>query len=361
MKIGFLIKDLSSGGAERATVSLANYFSTHSNEVEIITFNGTDSFYPLENGVRVRSAQFDKIEQTTSIKRLVGSIKRVFAIRNLVKAQNFDVLIGMSFAMTWYTVLATIFTRTKSVGTERNNPYRYKASRLYTFLRKFFHLLTDGYVLQTKRAAEFFGKTKVDRDIIIPNAVFNETIYTLSPPVKRKKIIGAVGRLTEVKRFDLLIDAFAKIAEQIPEYMLMIFGEGEDRTKLEEQISKLGLEKRVVLFGATPDAVKLINYASVFVLSSDYEGMPNALLEALAMGVPCISTNCETGPAELIENGVNGILTEPGNCDELAEAMLKIIQNPELAKQFSENGRKLLQTNSIESISQIWLDYLSIL
>lgn len=361
MKIGFLIKALSSGGAERATVSLANYFSTHSDEVEIITFNGTDSFYPLEKDVRVRSAQFDKIEQATSIKRLLGSIKRVFAIRNLVKAQGFDVLIGMSFAMTWYTVLATIFTHTKSVGTERSNPYKYKASKLYTFLRKFFHLLTDGYVLQTRRAAEFFGNVKTERDIIIPNAIFNEAVYSLSPPNERKKIICSAGRLIESKRFDLLIDAFAKIAKQVPGYMLMIFGEGEERAKLEEQIKNLDLEKRVVLFGATPEAVKLINHASVFVLSSDYEGMPNALLEALAMGVPCISTDCETGPAELIENGVNGILTEPGNCDELAEAMLKVIQNPELAKQFSENGRKLLQTNSIENISQIWLDYLNIL
>lgn len=361
MKIGFLIKDLSSGGAERATVSLANYFSTHSNEVEIITFNGTESFYPLKKEVSVRSAQFDKIEQTTSIKRLIGSIKRVLAVRKLVKAQNLDVLIGMSFAMTWYAVLATIFTSTKSIGTERSNPYKYKSSRLYTFLRKLFHLLTDGYVLQTQLAADFFGKIKAERDIIIPNAIFNETVYALSPPKDRKKIICSAGRLIESKRFDLLIDSFAKIAEQIPEYILMIFGEGEQRAELEEQVRRLGLKKRVILFGATPDAVKLINYASVFVLSSDYEGMPNALLEALAMGVPCISTNCETGPAELIENGVNGILTEPGNCDELAEAMLKIIQNPELAKQFSENGRKLLQTNSIESISQIWLDYLSIL
>lgn len=361
MKIGFLIKDLSYGGAERATASLANYFSTHSNDVEIITFNGTDSFYPLEDGVKVRSAHFDELEQSASVKRIIGSIKRIFTIRKLVKKQNFDVLIGMSFAMTWYAVLATIFTSTKSVGTERNNPYKYKTSRLYTFFRKLFHLLTDGYVLQTKRAAEFFGGVKSDRDIIIPNAVFNETIYTLSPPTERKKIIGAVGRLTEVKRFDLLIDAFAKISTQIPDYLLMIFGEGEDREKLEAQIKRLGLEKKVILFGATPDAVKLVNHASLFVLSSDYEGMPNALLEALAMGVPCVSTNCETGPAELIENGVNGILTEPGNCDELAEAMLRVIQNPELAKQFSENGRKLLQTHSIETISKTWLDYLSIL
>lgn len=359
MKIGFLIKDLSSGGAERATSSLANYFATHSNEVDIITFNGTDSFYPLEPEVNVISAELGELEQSTSLKRLVGSIKRILAIRRLVKTQKLDVLIGMSFAMTWYTVLATLFTPTKSVGTERSNPYKYKASRLNTFLRKFFYNFTDGYIFQTNRAAEFFGYKMPERDIVIPNAIFNETVYSISPPLQRKKFICASGRLIPLKRFDMLIDAFAKIADKIPDYALIIFGDGEEKHNLQNQISALGLQKRVMLLGATPEAVKLINYASVFVLCSEFEGMPNSLLEALAMGVPCISTRCEMGPEELIEDGVNGVLTEVGSCDELSDALLKIIENPAFGKKISENGRKLIETNSIDNISQKWLEYLN--
>lgn len=359
MKIGFLIKDLSSGGAERATVSLANYFALHSQDVEIITFNGSESFYPLEELVTVRTADLGELEQSASLKRLFGSIKRIFTIRRLVKNQQLDVLIGMSFAMTWYTVLATMFTRTKSVGTERSNPYRYKATKLNTFLRKFFYNFTDGYVFQTHRAAEFFGSKKSERDIIIPNAIFNETVYTLSPPAERKKIICATGRLIKLKRFDMLIDAFARIADQIPGYMLFIFGEGEEKNDLENQIEYLGLKDRIILAGTDPQAVKFVNYASVFVLSSDFEGMPNALLEALAMGVPCVSTRCEMGPDELIEDRVSGILTEVGNTEQLSEAMLEIIENPDLAKKLSQNGRKLLKTHSIESISRQWLDYLN--
>lgn len=359
MKIGFLIKDLSSGGAERATVSLANYFALHSQDVEIITFNGSDSFYPLEELVSVHTADLGEMEQSASLKRLIGSVKRIFAIRKIVKQRNLDVLIGMSFAMTWYAVLATVFTGTKSVGTERSNPYRYKATKLNTFLRKLFYYFTDGYVFQTKRAAEFFGGKRSSRDIIIPNAIFNETVYTLSPPAERKKIICAVGRLIKLKRFDLLIDAFSQIADRIPGYMLFIFGEGEEKDDLENQIEYLGLKDRVILAGADPQAVKFVNYASVFVLSSDFEGMPNALLEALAMGVPCVSTRCEMGPDELIEDGISGILTDVGSSEQLAEAMLEIIENPDLSRQLSENGRKLLKTHSIENISRIWLDYLS--
>ena len=359
MKIGFLIKDLSSGGAERATVSLANYFALRGNSVDIITFKGTDSFYPLEDEVKVHSAELGEIEQSASFKRLFGSVGRMIKIRKLVKSLELDVLIGMSFAMTWYTVLATLFTKTKSVGTERSNPYRYKASKINTFLRKLFYYFTDGYVFQTRRAAEFFGGKKSDRDIIIPNAIFNETVYSLSPPAERKKIICATGRLIKLKRFDMLIDSFASIADQIPEYTLFIFGEGEEKDALQGQIDSHGLGKRIILAGTDPQAVKFVNHASVFALSSDFEGMPNALLEALAMGVPCVSTRCEMGPDELIEDGESGILIDVGNGEQLSQAILRIIKDPEFSRKLSENGRKLLKTHSIESISRQWLDYLN--
>ena len=359
MKIGFLIKDLSSGGAERATVSLANFFALHGNDVDIITFKGTDIFYPLEDEVSVHSADLGEIEQSASFKRLFGSIGRMMKIRKLVKSLELDVLIGMSFAMTWYAVLATVFTKTKSVGTERSNPYRYKASKINTFLRKLFYYFTDGYVFQTRRAAGFFGGKKSDRDIIIPNAIFNETVYSLSPPTERKKIICATGRLIKLKRFDMLIDSFASIADKIPDYTLFIFGEGEEKDALQSQIDSLGLGGRIILAGTDPQAVKFVNHASVFVLSSDFEGMPNALLEALAMGVPCVSTRCEMGPDELIEDGETGILIDVGNGEQLSRAMLRIIENPEISRKLSENGRKLLKTHSIESISRQWLDYLN--
>lgn len=358
MKISFLIKDLSSGGTQRAAVSLANYFSLHGHDAEIIAFHGDESFYPLEELVKVRSADFDDIKQNASLGRVLGAVKRILRIRKLVKSENPDVLIGMSFSMTWYAVLASAFTRTKCVGTERSNPYSYKASKLNTFLRKFFYRFTDGYIFQTEKAANFFRSKASHKDAVIPNAIFNETVYTLSPPAERKKVICAAGRLIRLKRFDILIDAFAEIADRIPDYRLFIFGEGEEKSELENQIKYLGLSDRVILAGADPNAVKFINYACAFVLSSDLEGMPNALLEAMAMGVPCISTRCELGPEELIENGVNGILTDVGNTEQLSNAMLTIIENPDIAQKLSQNGRKLIKSHSIENISNQWLEFL---
>lgn len=358
MKIGFLIKDLSSGGAERATVSLAGYFAEKGNDVEILTFVKGESFYPVSNKVKIKSIDFDEIEHGVSVKRLLGTIDRMIKLRKFIKAEKLDYLIGMSFSMTYYTVYTTAFTKTKSIGTERNNPYKYKASRLNTFLRKFFYRFTDGYVFQTVKSAKFFSKNALNKGVVIPNAIYNTAIYDIEPPAEREKIICAVGRLTEQKRFDLLIDAFNEIADKIPDYNLVIYGEGNLREDLQKRIDDYSLTDRISLPGATPEAYKPVSMASVFVLSSDYEGMPNALMETMAMGVPCVSTNCDMGPDELIENGKSGILTATGNSHELAQAILSVVNDKKLAETLSQGGRKLLETNSIENISQRWLDYL---
>lgn len=358
MKIGFLINDLNAGGAERAAVSLSNSFCEKDHEVEIITFSGEESFYPVNENVRVSCAGFDEIEHSASFKRLLGSVKRMFRLRSFVKSKGLDVLIGMSFSMTWYAVFATILTSTKSIGTERNNPYKYKASKLNSFLRRFFYRLCGGYVFQTEKSSKFFTDELRDRDIIIPNAIFNEAIYELEPPEQREKVICSVGRLTQQKRFDLLIDAFKRIADRFPDYNLVIFGEGELRQELEAQRDRLGLKERIYLPGTNPEAVKLVNRTGVFVLSSDMEGMPNALMEAMAMGVPCVSTRCDMGPEELIENGENGLLVDVGSSEQLAAAMFKYITDTDFAEKISANGRKMLKTHSVDAISEKWLEFI---
>ncbi len=359
MKIGFLIHDLNAGGAERATVSLANFFSKKGIHTEIITFKDNDCFYQLNDGVEHIRLGLDEIALSLSVKRLLGALKRMLKIRSFIKKRKLDVLIGMSFSMTWYAVVAAAFTKTKSVGTERNNPYKYKATKINSFLRKFFYKLCNGYVFQTKKSSLFFTDKLRKNDIVIPNAIFNETVYELTPPVEREKFICAVGRLNEQKRFDILIDAFASISEKIPEHKLIIFGEGELRKELEEKIASLGLEKRIFLPGTDPKSVKVVNRADVFVLSSDLEGMPNVLMEAMAMGVPCVSTRCDMGPEELIENGKNGILVDVGSTQQIADTILEIINNPELSDRLSTNARELLKTHSIEAISEKWLEFLN--
>ena len=110
--------------------------------------------------------------------------------------------------------------------------------------------------------------------------------------------------------------------------------------------------------GTNPQAVRLVNRTGVFVLSSDLEGMPNALMEAMAMGVPCVSTRCDMGPEELIRDGENGLLVDTGSSAQIADAVMRIIKNPELADKLSRNGRKMIETHSIDKICRTWLEFL---
>lgn len=358
MKIGFLINDLSAGGAERATVSLANYFAEHNNVVEIITLNSTESFYNVSEKVSVVSVGLPEIEHKASFERVKGSIERMFKIRKFIKERNLNVLIGMSFSMTRYAVFAVKFTKTKVIGTERNNPYTYKASFINSKLRKLFYFLSDGFIFQTKKSSKFFTTKLRKTDIVIQNAIFNEDIYQFSPPEERQKYICSVGRLTSQKRFDLLIKAFSVLEKKLPDYKLILFGEGSDREKLQNRIKFYELEDKIFLLGNKKDVLGYINETSVFVLCSDYEGMPNALMEAMALGIPCVSTNCDMGPEELIMDGVNGLLTKTGSSKQLAKAIYRIIKSPELSAHLSKNAIKIRQTNSIEKIGEAWLNYL---
>lgn len=358
MKIGFLVQTLGSGGAERAASALANSMAQKGFDAKLIVFNDESLFYSLNEKVDFVNLELKEIPQGLSFGRVFGCIKRVFEVRKKIKNLDLDVLVCMSNIMTAYGTFSTLFTKTKTVGTERSNPYKLMNSRFLRLLRKASALLSNGFVFQTFEASKFFPKNVQKKGAIIPNAVFNPLVYQIEPPKARQNIIYAMGRLSKEKRFDLVIDAFKIICEKEPDCKLVIFGEGELKETLQKQINDLDLEKRAVLAGANLNALEFISKGRAFVLSSDFEGMPNALLEAMAVGVPCVSTRCKMGPEELIVNEENGILVETGSAKEIAQAVLKIMNDETFAAKLAQNGKKLLDTHNINAITERWLEYL---
>ena len=163
--------------------------------------------------------------------------------------------------------------------------------------------------------------------MIIPNPIEKISIGK----VKKEKVIINVGKLMDQKNQKLLIKAFSKIADKYPEYKLKIYGEGPKRKELESLVKELGLSEKVEMPGWTPDIFDKVAAAELFVLSSDYEGLSNALLEAMMLGVPCISTDC-AGSNEIIRNNINGILVPAGGLKELVSAMQRILNDPALQK-----------------------------
>ena len=190
---------------------------------------------------------------------------------------------------------------------------------------------------------------------MIPNAVFNPAIKRIRRPDKRDNYISAMGRLVcEIKGFDVLIRAFASISLDFPEIKLRIFGYGKDYEKLLNISKECNCSSRVQLIAGNENAIEEVAKSKIFVLSSNFEGYPNALLEAMACGVPCIATDCQFGPSDIIDNGENGLLVNVANEKQLAKALRFLLNRPDLAEKMGICAEKYKITNSIDNIARLW-------
>ncbi|MGI5977403.1 MAG: glycosyltransferase family 4 protein [Candidatus Limivicinus sp.] len=337
MNITLFISSLYGGGAERVTCSLANYLAGRGHEVEILTMAETENSYQLNGEVSVQALLYMRERKG----KLYNNVLRITRLRQYMKKHTEkDVYIVMLPIPTVLLLSLRSATKAKIIASERVSPAAYDFIKTKALRR--LAPRADGFVFQTQEALEWYGESvKHVRTAVIPNAINRQF---LRPRYKgeRKKNIVAAGRLSKQKNFELLIRAFKKITPDCPDYKLIIYGEGGLRKELEALIKENGLEDLVSLPGNTTEIIEKIQDASLFVLSSDYEGMPNALMEAMALGLPCISTDCPCGgPRFLIENGINGLLVPVGDEDKLSEAIKKILNNPQLADKFGTEASKI--------------------
>lgn len=314
MKVLFYINAIHHGGAERVIVNLSNIFVNRGIDVSLVTSFKDDWEYPCDKNVS-RIVLNDK--------QITGFVKRNLfltrALRKVIKSEKPDAVVSFMAEPNFRAILATRGLKTRTIVSVRNDPEREYPTRVHKILAKTLYKMADGVVFQTEDAKKWFPKSVQEKSRIIMNQV-DEKFFTTSYDGERKHIV-TTGRLTAQKNHKMLIEAFSKISHEV-EDNLIIYGEGELRGELEKYISDLGLENRVLLPGAVKDVPNTIKSAKLFVLSSDYEGMPNSLLEAMALGLPCISTDCPCGgPREVLGN-IDGCLVEVGNADKMAELLL---------------------------------------
>ena len=355
MRIAFLIRSLGSGGAERAAVSLSNCMSRKGHDVMLCVLTNEKPFYAVDPAVHVKTVDINS--SVTDVMSAAGFPRRIAGIRRILRNWKPDVLVGMSHTMTVYAVICSAGLHVRTVGTERANPFIYDASKLHTYLRKWAASRCDGFVCQTQSALSFFPKSVQKKAAVIPNGLFNPLIETVSVPNERMKTITAMGRLDRNKGFDVLLRAFRRVLKDAPDYTLKIYGEGELRGELTSLADNLGIADRFSLPGNDPNAIIEIAKSSVFVLSSRSEGMPNALMEAMAVGVPCVSTTCEMGPKELIRDGISGILVPVDDPDAIADAVLKLIRYRSIADGISKQALSIRTTHALGAITDLWLEY----
>ena len=354
MKLMFCIGEMKKGGAERVVANLSNYLIKHNEEVNIITTIKGKSFYELDKKINLDGLDDDKLHKNFIIKNK----KRLKKLKAILKNKKPDIIVSFLPEPSYRVLFLKIFNRQlKVIVSVRNDPKVEYKSRINRLIMKLLYPLADGFVFQTKEAQEYFSKKIQNKSVIIPNPI-NEDFICKPYEGEREKIIVAVGRLEEQKNHKMLIDAFSMLPKELNKYKLIIYGEGSLRNKLEEQINELGLKDRVLLPGQVDNIKDKIYKASLFVLSSNYEGMPNALMEAMALGIPCISTDCPCGgPRFLIKDGYNGYLIPTNDIYSLCKTMQNVLGKEQT--EISKRANKIIIKLNPNKINQDWHEYIN--
>ena len=351
-EIVFLMSSLGMGGAERVVVSLANWIVTNTDSnVTILKFIDEKSSYPLNDKIRI-------IDMPKSNKnRFLNIVDRYNFCKKEFSNIEPDIIISFFNKTQLYAYLSKP-KKTILIGSERCNVLE------LSFYEKLFSKAIakkcDGFIFQTERVKKYYPKKVRKNSTVIYNAISNQKAIDASKKnYLKENIITAMGRLNPQKGFDILIKSFKKVVSEFPDYKLLIYGEGEEREKLQSLINSLSLENNVKLCGNDKDAIYTVAKSKIFVLSSRFEGMPNALIEAMATGTACISTDCDFGPRELIENNHNGILVPIDDEKVLAEKIIYLLKNDITREDLGNNAKSILTKLDSETIYKKYYDYLS--
>jgi glycosyltransferase involved in cell wall biosynthesis len=346
---------MGAGGTERVVSVLANAWIDNGWDVTIVSFEPGEAktYHPLD--ARICQKRIDhgprRIGKWHSIGR---TLRRIKDLRTVIRRDRPDLVISFLTKINVCTLLASLNLKVPVVVCERNNPVRQEAHGLWWHLHRQLSRRAM-LVLQTEASRTVLAQTRKQRVCTIPNPV--ETSPEANPSAANK--IVAVGRLVPQKGFDLLLRAFAKIADDWPDWTLVIWGEGPLREELERERDRLGLRDRVEFPGLSSQPLGWLDSGSIFVLASLYEGFPNVLAEAMAAGLPVISFDCSWGPREMIIPEQDGLLVPTGDVDALARSIGTLIADPELRDRLGAAARQNVRRFSKRRIVDQWTDMIA--
>ena len=330
--------------------NIANYLCHSGYEVHLVRDIPLDvkhDEYALQNSIKVHVLDDKKR------KGLAKQCIRIKKLRKLLNEEKPDLILSFLGRPNMRMLIATLGLSVVKVVSVRNDPNYEYGKGVCCILANAFFYLADGVVFQTKGAAKYFSNKVQSKSTIIPNPV-NKKFYDVIRQYEESLKIVNVGRLQPQKNQQLLVDAFHEIEDDFPDVKLLIYGDGILKDSLQKQETI-----NIKLMGNIKGIENELASATIFVLSSDFEGMPNALMEAMAVGVPCISTDCPCGgPRFLIQNEEQGILVPCGDVDALANAMRKLLKNEEFRNQMGRAAKSRAEAFREEAVMNDWIEYL---
>lgn len=362
MKIIIFINSLAGGGAERVAATLANYWARQHWDVVVVTLaNRSEDFYVLDAGVK--RVEMDLSGNSANFfQGALENLRRVLSLRRIIKQHRPDAILSMMSTPNVLLAAASLgLSDVCTIGSERCYPPHFPLGKMWHALRKLMYGRLHAVVGLTQECATWIRvNTSAQYVPVIPNPIvwpMPKSARGIDPNkhcAAGRKILLAVGRLSPEKGFELLVKVFAMLADKYPDWDLVILGEGPDRQLLQNRIDEFNLTSRVLMPGIAGNVGEWYARADLFVMSSSYEGFPNALAEALAHGLPAISFDCDTGPRDIIRQGIDGLLVPLGNAAELKMALDRFMGDSAARAAFAARAGDAKERFSIHKIAQMW-------
>lgn len=338
------------GGGQRYITNLANYWAETGHNVTIIILRSErEIFYKISDKVKIIKLDYSF---TNKANKAINGIKTMFILRKKIRQIQPHFVLSILSTTNILTIISTTFLKTKVIVRDAFSQER-KRNKFDKIGRKIFYGKANGIIAQTKEIKDFTEKEIGYANIkVIPNPVRE---IKQNEKIKKEKIILNVGRLHSNKGQKFFIEACSKI--NAPDWKFVILGEGDLRKTLEQQIRDLNIQHKIEMPGAVKNIDDWLLKSSIFVFPSILEGLPNALIEAMTAGLPCVSFDCETGPRDLIKDGENGFLVPLNNSKKLEARIEELIHNPELREIFSQEAIKTTKKLKVEYIAEEVLDF----
>lgn len=362
MIIVFLVSSLGSGGAERVATTLCRAWVERGDDVILVpTFSGGGKpFYVLDERVKLRYLS-DEVGPALGSSKHYG--RRLMALRRMIWDQQPDVVVSFLPNVNIAAIIATAFTGIPCVVCERSDPTARAMPWIWRRACQLLYRFADCVAVQTEAVAERIGELYGDlkRVAVVPNPLPQALV---SWPIASSKTVGprvllSLGRLASGKRVDLVISAFAELVPTHPDWVLRIYGDGPMASSLANQLATYPVKIRecIQLLGATTDPWTVMQAADAFVLASEVEGFPNALLEAMGLGLPCVTTDCRSGPREISQHGQDALLVPVGDLDALTQALGRLMGDADLRQTLGSRARTSVHERyRLGTVLTIWDD-----
>lgn len=347
--IAFIIADLNAGGAQRVAVALMNGWAARGYRVHVMTFDAPQtSFFPLDDRITIHPLDMMN-ESSNVLSSLFDNIARLARLRRAVKNANPDSVVSFVVETNIMAILATLGLKSRMIVSERADPHYYPRGRVWRLLRALVYPFANRIVCQTSHAARFFGNGP--KTAVIPNPVIPRGLDGADGPRFDHPYAVAVGRFDPVKNYPDLVRCFAGVDSGLD---LVLVGDGPDRAFVEEAIDEARLDRRVHVTGSLPNPEPIVAGARMMILSSLSEGLPNAVIEAMAMGIPCVVTECSPAMREIITDGETGLIVPVNDDVAMAAAINRLNRDEALRTRLGQQAKESASRYDPGAVLDAW-------